>query len=552
MDIDKRINKDERKVIESIQELCGVSFRRVDMKSVEKIENIYNFNKEGTIIMLGLDLTQLDLGKNKLDLLGESVIKFKNLERFLIRSSEDKIIPNWIKELKNINALILKNSFLNNIPEWLREFKSISVLNLADNEIKNLPEWLPTLPKLTELNLSSKKPILELNQENIGIMKALHEKNVKVLDSIFTMHITLGISKDQIKILREIKNQQGDNIVYGSKINNIEDPLRNLHRYGIDLRVFEGKIVQMGINQFRLEELPESFGNISNLVKLIIKENTLRYLPESFGELKEINELDLTNNQLTSLPESFVNLTAIKNLNLANNQFSEIPTQLWALKELTELNLNNNPFNPEDATISQKVPDLIRKHLRKKATIRVFISHAVVDFEPYHIKDLVDYLQSQKDISQVFFCEEDLAGNIDEWMLDAVQKCHLILFIGTQKSVFNSPDCANELQLADKFSIPVIPLKGHDINWPDLAEINLSRELGLEYDKENFVEFFKSLYKYIVNFKLEIDLMDKESRQKGITDIYERFRLMLDESNNEIKRKIDDLAERITKLEEKA
>ncbi len=552
MDIDKRLNKDERKVLESIQELCGVSFRRVDMRGVDKIENMYNFNKEGTMIMFGLDLKQLNLDKNKLEVLGESVIKFKNLERFLIRSTKDKILPRWIKEIKNINALILKNSYLTNIPEWLREFKNISVLNLADNEIKMLPEWLLTLPNLNELNLSSKKPILELNQENIDIMKALHEKNVKVLDSIFKMHFTLGIPIDQIKIVREIINEQGDNIVYGSKIDRIEEPLRHLNRYGIDLRVLEGKIAQMGIYQFRLKELPESFSNINKLTKLIIKENKLTSLPESFGELKDLDELDLSSNQLTSLPDSFVNLTAIKNLNLSNNQFSEIPTQLWALKELTELNLINNPFNPEDATISQKLPDLIRKYLRKKGTIKIFISHAVLDFEPYHIKDLVDYLQAQKDISQVFFCEEDLAGNIDEWMLDALQKCHLILFVGTQKSVFNSPDCANELQLADKFSIPVIPLKGQDINWPDLAEINLSRELGLEYDKENFNEFFEKLYKYILNFKQEIDLMDKGSRQKGIIDIYERFRLMLDETINDMKRKMDDLAKRIAKLEEKS
>ena len=52
--------------------------------------------------------------------------------------------------------------------------------------------------------------------------------------------------------------------------------------------------------------------------------------------------------------------------------------------------------------------------------------------------------------------------------------------------------------------------------------------------------------------------MDKETRQKGITDIYERFRLMLDESISDMKRKIDnfaknldELSERIEKLEEK-
>ena len=186
--------------------------------------------------------------------------------------------------------------------------------------------------------------------------------------------------------------------------------------------------------------------------------NQLASLPESIGELHNLKELMLSGNNVTSLPESFVNLTSLQKLDLSNNKFKEIPTQLWALKEVTNLDLGGNPLSVEENTITQKVPDLIRDYLRKKATIKIFISHAVIDFGPYRIGEFVEFLEKQKEISQVFFCEEDLAGNIDEWMLDAVQKCQLILFIGTNKSVFDSVDCANELQLADKFSIPVIPL----------------------------------------------------------------------------------------------
>ena len=550
MEIDKRLNKDERKVMESIQELCGVPFKRVNMHGYDTIENLYNFNEEGTIIMIGLDLSKLKLDSKKLQLLGDLVLKFKKIERFLIKSAEDKLLPDWFTELTNIKDLILKNSFLKTIPEGLKNFKNLTVLNLLNNEITNLPGWLLNLPELKKLNLGSKVPNLELSQENIEILKALYNKNVEVNNLVFRMHFELGLPLDQIKIVRSIRNINGENIVKGSKIDSI-DASYIMNKWIIDLQVLDGRIVHLSIFDNKLKELPEDFGKIKGLSKLLISNNQLESLPESFGELQDLKELNLSNNQLKTLPESFVNLTLLTKLDLSNNQFSEIPTQIWALKELTELKLDNNPLSSEENTIIQKVPDLIRKYLRKKATIRVFISHAVADFEPYHIKDLVDYLEMQKEISQVFFCEEDLAGNIDEWMLDAVQKCQLILFIGTQKSVFNSPDCANELQLADKFSIPVIPLKGHDINWPDLAEINLSRELGLEYDKENFSEFFKDLYKYILNFKQEIDLMDKESRQKGITDIYERFRLMLDETISDVKRKMDNIAERISKLEEK-
>jgi hypothetical protein len=43
--------------------------------------------------------------------------------------------------------------------------------------------------------------------------------------------------------------------------------------------------------------------------------------------------------------------------------------------------------------------------------------------------------------------------------------------------------------------------------------------------------------------------MDKEARCKGIMDIYERFRLMLNEKLSDIMRKKDALGKRIDELE---
>jgi hypothetical protein len=173
----------------------------------------------------------------------------------------------------------------------------------------------------------------------------------------------------------------------------------------------------------------------------------------------------------------------------------------------------------------------------------------VIDYEPYQIDKLVELLEDKKEISQIFFCEEDLAGNIDQWMLDTVQNSQLVLFIATQKSVFNSPDCQNELELANKFSIPVIPLKGDDIDWKALEEKNLSRELGLEYNKADIYSFSTELYNYILSYKREIDLMSKETRKQGLTDIYERFRLIMDEKLSGVYNKIEKLEERLKKFE---
>lgn len=556
MSIEKRIVQEERKVMEEIFRLCEGNLKRLAMKKSSVPTNFYNFDEMGSITNLGFDFEVLNLDQDKLILLGDHVKKLKNIVRFTIYRTKDRISFDWLKELNFIKELVIKKSFLTTIPEFIKEFNNLEELDLDYNRIATLPEWLPNLPELKLLSLSSKFPILEFTQKNIDILKALHNKNIEVSDSIFRLHIELGLPREQVKIIRDIKNEKGENIVRGVNIedyslNERESYLSEIEPYVVDLAVLDGKIAQLGIDDMSLKELPENFGKIDGLTKLIIKNTDLTSLPESFGDLNELTELNLSNNVIASLPESFVNLTSIRKLDLGYNQLSEIPTQLWALKELTKLHLSNNPLNDEDKNISQKVPDLIREYLRKKATIKVFISHAVIDFEPYRIGELVDYLEKQKEISQVFFCEEDLAGNIDEWMLDAVQKCQLLLFIGTNKSVFNSVDCDNELQLADKFSIPVIPLKGKDVDWPDLAERNLSRELGLEYDTENFEDFCKNLYKYVENFKREINLMEKSELRQGIIDIYERYRLMLDENLSEVFKRMDILAKKIEKITER-
>lgn len=552
MSHDKRIQKDERKILEDIESICGVPFRRVDMKSYSKVENLFNFNDEGLIIMIGIDLSVLDLESDKVNLLGDSLRKLRNIERFLLKIPRNSSVPEWFKDLNYIKELIFSESYLTSIPEDIKDFTGLRILNLAGNRINMVPEWLLTLNDLKELILNERIQTIELIPTNMDVLRNLDQKGIKISDPTFTLHFQFNLPLDQIAIVNKISwHEEGLNRVIPSKLDSIDEPWRDPGGFGVKVRIFDGKIIHLAVNDTDLVNLPEDLGNLQYLKYISLTKNKIETIPSSISEIKTLKELLLSGNKLSVLPESFVNLTSLEKLDLSNNQFKEIPTQIWALKELTQLTLNGNPLNSEENTIIQKVPDLIRDYLRKKATIRIFISHAVIDFDAYHIGNLVEYLEKQKEISEVFFCEEDLAGNIDEWMLETVQKCQLLLFIATSKSLFNSIDCANELQLADKFSIPIIPIKGLDVNWEDLAEKNLSRELGIEFDKDNFDLFCSNLYKYIENFKREIDLMDKTGRKEGIMNIYERFRLMLDESLSDLKRNINGLEERIKNLEKR-
>lgn len=484
-------------------------------------------------------LERIDLKLNKLTFLPESIGYLENIIELHAENNQLTSLPNTIEGMKALEWLDLSNNNLTSLPSSLKKLDNLKTISLNGNNLDSIPEFLTELKSLQNFGFGGKD--VNYYRANMDIIKKLREMKVSIprLPPIFWFYYR-EIPEHLIELLPQICSRRSPRLIIDATIPETED---------FYVYVEENKIVGFNIVNQYIKNLPDNFGDFRDLKFLNLTRNKISSLPSSIGNCVNLEVVNLSNNQVTELPDTFRNLTLIKNLNLSNNKFTEIPTQLWALKDLTELDLSNNPFTPEDLTVSKKIPELILDYLRKKATIQVFISHAVIDFESYHIGELVEYLKKQREISEVYFCEADLAGNIDEWMLETIQKCQLLLFIATKKSVFDSVDCANELQLADKFSIPVIPIKGYDVEWPDLAEKKLSRELGLEFDKENFNDFCVSLYKYIENFKREIDLFGKKEREKGITDIYERFRLIMDEKFDEIIRKISNIEERISKLE---
>ncbi|MHA1279230.1 MAG: TIR domain-containing protein, partial [Candidatus Helarchaeota archaeon] len=141
--------------------------------------------------------------------------------------------------------------------------------------------------------------------------------------------------------------------------------------------------------------------------------------------------------------------------------------------------------------------------LGRKLRFRVFISHAMADFKEYLIEDLAMYLKNQPGISQVYYCEEDLVGNIDDWMKMTIPRCQILVLIATRRSL-NSPDCLKEINIAQKHNIQITPILGKDVEWRDLEDLNISRELGRVFNVERFDRLCKDLYNYIIKYKQKL------------------------------------------------
>ncbi|MGB5911593.1 MAG: leucine-rich repeat domain-containing protein [Promethearchaeia archaeon] len=335
-------------------------------------------------------------------------------------------------------------------------------MGLFNCGLTNFPEQILKFKSLQKLNLADNK--LETIPESISVLRNLKKLNLSI-----------------------------------NKLNSIPESIGKLEF-----------LKNVALEQNQLESLPESIGNLKNLKILNLSENKLKNLPNNIGNLISLKKLNLKANQLNRIPESIGELNEIESLILGNNNLSELPWTMWKLKNLNFLHLDNNFWKDEWGELASRDLPSILKFCQQKATINIFLSHAVADFDYFHINDISEFLQSQEEIYSAFYCETDLTGNIDDFMNETVPKCQLLLFFASNKSVFNSIDCVHELELARKHSIQIIPIKGKDVSWGDLRGHNLDRLLGHEYNENEFNEFCENLYEYIKQFKSDVNLFEPE------------------------------------------
>jgi len=149
----------------------------------------------------------------------------------------------------------------------------------------------------------------------------------------------------------------GDSCLYDVDINALNDLISaNNLDYGSSLEVGtqaweDGrlKILVGGFNPFggdgintQLEVLPESFGELTGLVLLYLKEHSLTSLPNSFSQLTNLITLEIKSNWITYLPNDFGNLSNLYFLDLGYNEIEYIPESICGLENLNYLYLFNN------------------------------------------------------------------------------------------------------------------------------------------------------------------------------------------------------------------
>ncbi len=295
-----------------------------------------------------LDLSSEPYSSKKLTQIPACIFELNHLKKLNLRDNDIKQIPSEITRLTNLKYLdLIGNEKLTSFPDELIELRTSISLRLTWNVNSIIPEWFREIEQLgleiIEPDKSSYKNRRSITTIPDGILN---------LENLVLLKIWLRYSNDWIRKLKGLKELELD-LSY-NRLETLPESvvnLTNLTRLDLSYNRLETlpesvvnltNLTRLNLSSNQLKTLPESVGNLTNLTRLNLSSNQLETLPESVGNLTNLTGLDLSYNRLKTLPESVVNLTNLTGLYLISNQLKTLPESVVNLTNLTGLYLISN------------------------------------------------------------------------------------------------------------------------------------------------------------------------------------------------------------------
>ncbi|RVW30362.1 putative LRR receptor-like serine/threonine-protein kinase [Vitis vinifera] len=219
------------------------------------------------------------------------------------------------------------NNISGSIPREIGDITSLKLLLLNGNQISgSLPEELGNLTNLNrfQVDLNNISGPLPKSFRNLTSCLHFHMNNNSISGQI---PAELSSLPQLIHFLLDNNNLSGY----------LPPELSQMPKL---------KILQLDNNNFGGTEIPESYGNMSKLLKLSLRNCNLQGSIPNLSRIPNLHYLDLSHNQLTgSIPSNRLS-NNITTIDLSSNMLSgSIPSSFSGLPHLERLSLENNLLN---------------------------------------------------------------------------------------------------------------------------------------------------------------------------------------------------------------
>lgn len=229
-------------------------------------------------------------------------MEISGAEQFLDKKFAGKVVS-----LQSLMALKMKNNSLTVFPSSMLHLNALVYLSSTGNAFTSLPDSMGMLGNLK---------YLELYQTNFDtIPEGVY--GIPRLQSL-----TIGNNADTICFTGSLK-------------------------------FFSRSLVELRIYNTPVDSLPDEFGQLNALSKLVMYKCRLNDIPEPVTNLAKLSELWLDSNNLSVVPASVSKMQGLTYLSLRGNRITKVTSSICFLKNLIVLDLRGNPMDPYEVSIVQ-------------------------------------------------------------------------------------------------------------------------------------------------------------------------------------------------------
>jgi len=275
-------------------------------------------------------------------------MKQKTKRELIIRLLEGDEIFQGINTWNMLTSLKLFIHSATNLIEELGTLKNLQEFELVifhgdslERKTLRLPESFAAHPVLKRVKISSifsgsKQQPFDLDQA------ARIFASCPCFESLSLSNLSVGEGWQNLSLLTGLKELKLEDLSFSG---NPFHSIALLHKLE-KLTIYKDRYIITS----NITELPDIFGNLSELRKFVIANNFVQEIPPSLYSLDKLERLEITGAGVASLDEKIGKLQNLGRLNLSDNMLDKLPEEATGLPRLAALNIARNNFRREEIT----------------------------------------------------------------------------------------------------------------------------------------------------------------------------------------------------------
>lgn len=269
----------------------------------------------------------------------------------IYRPWRDFVVTDSIKENADLDTIRkVCVYYKNEVPDIVWKCRNLEAIQFINTSIRRLPAELDGLSKLTEVQI--------YNNRSRGRIRLSNNNNITTLTIRNQSPKGLPRSFRKFKALTRLDLAENalTRFPNGARHNRQLTEL-SLQRNALTLsgRIKRHRwLERLSLHDNRIEKVPASISNCTNLRKLNFNSNRITTVHPSIGSLKKIEQLSFYNNKLNAIPSGLYRMESLRELDLFYNEIDHIDDAFVRWQNLNTLYLSHNKL----VSIPEKIDTL--------------------------------------------------------------------------------------------------------------------------------------------------------------------------------------------------